>query len=97
MNTSTVISMQLADSLLGELDREGVVALPGLISGAELSEMRAVFGSRVKHLRWSDSDGYERTERYRHMVQDVPSRSIKVLKDNFNIKNQLGLNPKETP
>ena len=33
----------------------------------------------------------------KHKVYLSASRSIKVLKDNFNIKNQLGLNPKETP
>jgi hypothetical protein len=33
--------------------------------------MQASFNARLKHMRWSDVDGYEKTERYRHMVQDV--------------------------
>src|SRR5437016_2958625 len=33
--------------------------------------MQAAFAARLKRMRWNDNDGYERTERYRFMVQDV--------------------------
>jgi hypothetical protein len=69
--TATAIPPQLSDSILSALERDGVVVLPELMSNQELGDMRAVFESRLKHLRWSDVDGYERTELYRHMVQDV--------------------------
>jgi len=63
---------RLSDEVFSALDRDGVVMLPQqLMSNEELREMRTVFESRLKHLRWSDVDGFERTELHRHMVQDV--------------------------
>ena len=33
--------------------------------------MQEAFEARLVRMRWNDVDGFEKTERYRHMVQDV--------------------------
>jgi hypothetical protein len=33
--------------------------------------MQEAFASRLQHLRWNNFDGYQKTEPYRHMVEDV--------------------------
>jgi len=68
---ATVTSTELTSTILTTLDSEGIVMLPRLISDQQLRDMRAAFEARLQNLRWSDVDGYERTELYRHMVQDV--------------------------
>ena len=60
-----------ADQLLGQLERDGIVLLPDLLTREQLAGMQAGFARRLRRLRWNDHDGYEKTERYRHMVQDV--------------------------
>jgi Phytanoyl-CoA dioxygenase (PhyH) len=57
--------------LLQQLERDGIAMVPGLVTPQQLRSMQAAFATRLKHLRWNDVDGYEKTERYRHMVQDV--------------------------
>jgi Phytanoyl-CoA dioxygenase (PhyH) len=59
------------ESVLTDLERDGIAVLPGFLTQAQIAAMRAAFESRLRHLRWSDVDGYEQTEPYRHMVQDV--------------------------
>ena len=61
----------MADPLTKELTESGIAVVPNLLSARQLRGMHASFQSRLKWLRWSDIDGYEKTERYRHMVQDV--------------------------
>lgn len=63
--------MSMERELLGELDREGIVQLPGLLSSPQLHGMQAAFAVRLKRMRWNSTDGYAKTERYRHMVEDV--------------------------
>ena len=58
-------------SVLEQLEQDGLAVLPGFIQGERLANMQRAFESRLKRLRWNDFDGYEKTERYRHMVQDV--------------------------
>jgi hypothetical protein len=36
-----------------------------------LADMQEAFGSRLRHMRWNNCDGYERGERLRLMVQDM--------------------------
>jgi hypothetical protein len=60
-----------ADRLVQQLEADGVVRLPHLVSDATLGDMQAAFASRVRRMRWNNCDGYERTERWRYMVQDV--------------------------
>ena len=57
--------------VLQQLQDDGIVAIPNLISNSVLRGMQQAFESKLRHLRWNDVDGYERTEKYRHMVQDV--------------------------
>jgi ectoine hydroxylase-related dioxygenase (phytanoyl-CoA dioxygenase family) len=58
-------------SLVRELEARGIAVIPDLVDANQLATMQRAFDSRLHHLRWSDVDGYEKTERYRHMVQDV--------------------------
>ena len=60
-----------ADRVLGELDREGIVVLPNLLSAAQLTAMQAAFNARLRRMRWNNFDGYQKTEPFRHMVEDV--------------------------
>jgi hypothetical protein len=53
------------------LERDGIVVLPGFVTGERLRLMQEAFESRLVRMRWNDADGFEKTERYRHMVQDV--------------------------
>lgn len=61
----------LIDKLTRELEIHGVVRLPGLLSEEQLSGMQHSFNVRLKRLRWNNLEGYEKTEPYRHMVEDL--------------------------
>jgi len=61
----------VSQALLRDLDRDGVVILPRLLTDEQLSGMQTAFKARLTRLRWNDLDGYEQTEIYRHMVHDV--------------------------
>ncbi len=60
-----------AQKLSAQLDRDGIVLLPSLLSTGQLSGMQRAFDSRLLRLRWNNFDGYEKTEPYRHMIEDV--------------------------
>ncbi len=53
------------------LVRDGIVILPDFVPPQQLQSMRQAFESRLQHLRWNDVEGYFKTERFRHMVEDV--------------------------
>ena len=59
------------DALFAELDVNGVVVLPSIVSPEQLREMQHAFAAQLQRVRWNNSDGYQRTEIYRHMVEDV--------------------------
>jgi len=59
------------DRLLAELDSNGIVVLPNLLSADQLSGMQKAFEIKLRRLRWNNFDGYQKTEIYRHMVEDV--------------------------
>ncbi len=40
-------------------------------SHPDLALVQSLVNSRLQHMRWNNCDGYERTERFRIMVQDV--------------------------
>jgi Phytanoyl-CoA dioxygenase (PhyH) len=67
MNTSIITASELTQ----QLERHGIALLSNLVRGGQLAGMRRAFAARLKRLRFNDVDGYEMTERYRHMVQDV--------------------------
>src|SRR6266576_1807950 len=60
-----------ADALTAELETNGIVVLPPLLTGAQLRSMQLAFESRLQRIRWNNFDGYFRTELSRHMVEDV--------------------------
>src|SRR6266480_1332326 len=61
----------IADRLHAELETEGIVVLPSLLSSAQLRGMQQAFDRRLQRMRWNNFDGYHKTEPYRHMVEDV--------------------------
>ncbi len=61
----------VSNQLLTELETQGVVRLSNLLSAQQLSDMQRAFDVRLKRLRWNNIDGYEKTEPYRHMVENL--------------------------
>ena len=61
----------VSQGLLAELEEHGIVTLPSLVSAEQLRSMRAAFESRLQRVRWNNFEGYEKTEPYRHMIEDV--------------------------
>jgi hypothetical protein len=59
-----------ADAVLRRLNEDGIAIVPGLVD-EQLPGMQRAFAARLKRLRFNNVDGYEKTERYRHMVPDV--------------------------
>lgn len=59
------------DGLVSRLEEDGIVVLPDLIGGSTLAAMQEAFATRLQRLRWNNFDGYQKTEPYRHMVEDV--------------------------
>jgi hypothetical protein len=57
--------------LCKQLDRDGIVPLPRLTSDEQLRSMQRAFAARLRFIRWNNFDGYEKTEPYRHMIEDV--------------------------
>jgi hypothetical protein len=64
-------SDQLAGDLAAQLESDGIVMLPNLVSAEQLKSMQEAFETRLRRLRWNNFEGYQKTERYRHMVEDV--------------------------
>ena len=60
-----------ANTVLSELQENGIAILPGFIPPDQLKQMRLAFDSVLKRMRWNDFDGYEKNDRYRLMVQNV--------------------------
>jgi hypothetical protein len=60
-----------ADDLAAELDRNGIIVLPDVVSPEQLRGMQTAFEVRLQRVRWNNFDGYQRTELYRHMIEDV--------------------------
>lgn len=61
----------MAHDLTNQLNRDGIVILPEFVTGPQLLGMQQAFEARLRHMAWNDTLGYERTEMYRHMIQDV--------------------------
>ena len=59
------------DGLVSRLEEDGIVVLPDLIDAPTLRAMQKAFAARLQRLRWNNFDGYQKTEPYRHMVEDV--------------------------
>jgi hypothetical protein len=65
------LNAPVIDQLLRELETEGIVRLPNFLSAQQLGDMQRAFDVRLKRLRWNNLDGYEKTEPYRHMVENL--------------------------
>jgi hypothetical protein len=61
----------VASSLTKQLEESGIAVLPDLLTAEQLRGMQVGFDARLRRMRWNNFDGYEKTERYRHMVEDV--------------------------
>ena len=69
--SASVTADPVVAGLVAELESKGIVILPGLVNSEELAGMRRAFETRLRRLRWNNFEGYQKTERYRHMVEDV--------------------------
>jgi hypothetical protein len=58
-------------ALASELDVNGIVVLPRLLRSEQLRDMQNAFESRLRRMRWNNVEGFQKTERHRHMVEDV--------------------------
>jgi hypothetical protein len=61
----------MTHELLERLEADGIVLLPALVDRDRLRAMQDALAARLARQRWNDCDGYEKTELFRHMVQDV--------------------------
>ena len=69
--TNTARRRSDVDALVSELEANGVVVLPNLLSAERLRDMQKAFAVKLRRMRWNSIDGYHRNEIYRHMVEDV--------------------------
>jgi len=69
--TGPAVDTATVERLFAELDTNGIVVLPTLLSAAQLRGMQTAFESKLRRLRWNNFDGFQLTETYRHMVEDV--------------------------
>jgi hypothetical protein len=61
--------MNSADVLCHALQEDGIVILPEFVTGAQLEGMQYAFSGALDRLRASSTDGYEKTEFLRDMVE----------------------------
>src|SRR5262245_39853570 len=71
MKDAVLDSPPTVSDLTRELREHGIAVVPDLFTKDQLAGMRRAFEARLRHLRFSEVDGYEKTEPYRHMVHDV--------------------------
>src|SRR5882672_6334614 len=65
------VDQSTVNQLFAELDANGIVELPNLLSTEQLHGMQRAFATKLRRLRWNNFDGYQKTETYRQMVEDV--------------------------
>ena len=61
----------MIDKIVAALEQDGVVRVPDLFGPGQLAAMQQAFNARVSRLRFNHMNGYEKTEPFRHMVEDV--------------------------
>ena len=57
--------------LVDALERDGIVMIPDFLGASQLRDMQRAFGAALQRMRWNNFDGFEKTEPYRHMVENV--------------------------
>jgi len=70
-SSDAALDQLTVDRLITELDTNGIARLPNLLSTEQVRGMQQAFASKLRRLRWNNFDGYQKTESYRHMVEDV--------------------------
>lgn len=61
----------MANLLAKELEQNGIVLIRDLLTKEQLCGMQRAFALRLRCMRWNRADGYEKSEPYRDMVEDV--------------------------
>ena len=59
------------NALVSELEANGIVVLPDLLTAKQLRDMQKAFAVKLRRMCWNHIDGYYKNELYRHMVADV--------------------------
>ena len=59
------------DAIVAALERDGIAPITGLITPEALGAMRAAYQRVLEHLAWSTTRGYQQTDPYRRMVEDI--------------------------
>src|SRR5262245_65557930 len=71
MTSTAYTSAPSTESIVHKLESDGIAIIPGFLNPEQLRGMQRAFGNMLKRMRWSNFDGYKKTEPYRHMVEDV--------------------------
>lgn len=67
----SVVAGREVEFLVSRLEQDGIVLVPDLIQPETLRAMQEAFAAHLQRLRWNNFEGYQKTEPYRHMVEDV--------------------------
>jgi hypothetical protein len=59
------------DEVFSRLHQDGIAVLTGLVPLTTLQSMQKAFATRLQRIRWNNLEGYQKTEPYRHLVEDV--------------------------
>lgn len=59
------------DAVFSRLNEDGIAVLPGLVTLDAFRAMQDAFATRLQRTRWNNFEGYQKTEPYRHLVEDV--------------------------
>src|ERR1044072_1562820 len=70
-NTRGLFRPSEVEALSAELETNGIVVLPSLLNSEQLAGMQKAFETRLRRIRWNNFAGYQKTERFRHMIEDV--------------------------
>jgi hypothetical protein len=71
MTSTAYTTAPSTQSIVQKLETDGIAIIPGFLNPEQLRGMQRAFGNMLKRMRWSNFDGYRKTEPYRHMVEDV--------------------------
>jgi Phytanoyl-CoA dioxygenase (PhyH) len=66
-----MVDFNQVDRAVAQLETDGITILPNLLAPEQLAGMQRAFAARLRRLRWNNFEGYQKTEPYRHMVEDV--------------------------
>src|SRR6476620_3661934 len=60
-----------ADAIFSRLHEDGIAVVSELVPSDTLRAMQEAFATRLQRTRWNNLEGYQKTEPYRHLVEDV--------------------------